>query len=114
MRKTVGLFFIFAAGCSGQITDAQAPSGESKFSQINFPRYNQVTRKATHNAYWLNNAPGADAEGSGVQERLLDQMLHERVRSFEIDIHNDRGHAGEFAVYHTDSGTLDSQCYYLE
>jgi hypothetical protein len=48
-----------------------------------------------------------------VQERVIDQLLHEGVRAFEFDLHFEGGHAGEFTVYHTDSATSNSGCHYL-
>ena len=38
-------------------------------------RYNQVFRIATHNSYWVRRDPAIEIEASGVQERILDQLL---------------------------------------
>src|SRR5205807_2088753 len=35
------------------------------------------------------------------------------VRSLELDLHFESGHAGEFTVYHTASATSNSTCHYL-
>jgi len=110
--KTILVASLLAAGCSVPGSD-QIAQPVTHSNAIAYPRFNQVLLKATHNAYWLNNAPGGDPDASGVQERLIDQLLHERVRSVELDLHYEGGHAGEFTVYHTDSATRDSQCHYL-
>src|SRR6187549_2814324 len=59
-----------------------------------YPTFDKAFRSATHNSYWVNFI--ADAAGSGTQQRLLDQLLHEHVRAFELDLHFEAGHPGEF------------------
>jgi hypothetical protein len=75
-------------------------------------RYNEVYQKGTHNAYWVDVA-AADFFASGTQERIIDQVLHEGVRSLELDLHFESGHSGEFTVYHTSQATSNSTCHYL-
>ncbi len=73
------------------------------------PRLDQVFMKNTHNSYWVNKHPGDDAFGAGPQQRIWDQLVHEHVRSIEVDLHKDidipatnQGyHPGEFRIYHT-------------
>ncbi len=76
-------------------------------------RYNDVFGIATHNAYWLDRHPGLDPYGSGAQEDLRDQLLHERVRAVELDVHSDDAHPGVWTVYHTDQPSF-SQCNPLD
>jgi hypothetical protein len=84
------------------------------------PRFNQVFTKSTHNSYWVNNITTDDIHGAGPQQRLWDQLVHEHVRSIELDLHKDiddplvnRGyHPGEFRVYHTNK-TDNSTCFTL-
>ena len=59
---------------------------------------------ATHNAYWVDRQVRGDLFGSGVSERLLDQLAFEGVRSLELDIHGDDARPGELRVYHTVPG----------
>lgn len=65
------------------------------------PRFNEVVRKGTHNSYftarWINEEFGA----SGAAMPLLDQLLHEHVRSIELDISRDHDLAGQFVVRHS-------------
>ena len=93
MKRSL-LVLSLVAGC-GTPNTTPPPSARSEAqSTLVFPTYDQVVAKATHNAYWLRNSPdGTDALASGVQERMIDQLLHERVRSFELDLHFDAGHA---------------------
>jgi hypothetical protein len=71
------------------------------------PRYDQTIAVATHNSYWVPRDSELGASGSG--ERILDQLLHDRVRSLELDIHTDGNHPGEWAVYHT-TRNVNSVC----
>ena len=64
------------------------------------PTLAQTSRIATHNSYWVNR--GVPDEGaSGVGEQILDQLLHDHVRVFELDIHPDPAAPHHFLVYHT-------------
>ncbi len=65
------------------------------------PRYNQVYSIATHNSYWVKRAKVHELFATGTQERLMDQLLFDQVRTLEIDIHKTRGKKGEWQVYHT-------------
>jgi hypothetical protein len=65
------------------------------------PRYNEVAFKATHNSYWVKRDNVVEAFASGTQERILDQLLFEGVRSLELDIHS-HSVPHMFNVYHTD------------
>jgi hypothetical protein len=84
------------------------------------PRFNEVFLKNTHNSYWVNRTTTDDAYGAGPQQRIWDQLLHEHVRSIELDLHKDiddpyfnRGyHPGELRVYHT-SLPDNSTCFSL-
>ncbi|MGZ3438836.1 MAG: hypothetical protein ACXVDD_04950 [Polyangia bacterium] len=93
------------AGCSGG--RGASGSNEAPISPVPIhftsPHYNDVFMKATHNAYWIeySNGPSVDPWASGTRQRILDQLLHERVRSFELDLHRDGGHTGHFSIYHT-------------
>ncbi|TWP44175.1 hypothetical protein FKR81_41545 [Lentzea tibetensis] len=78
-----------------------------------YPRYNEVYGVATHNSYWLNRSDRADFFASGTQEILSDQLLHERVRALELDIHSEGAPAGRWKVYHT-SDSEDFTCRYLD
>jgi hypothetical protein len=69
--------------------------------QRRFPRYNGVYGVATHNSYWINRSDQVDFAASGAQELLSDQLLHERVRAIEIDVHSDDTPPGVWKVYHT-------------
>lgn len=66
-----------------------------------FPRYNQVYGAGSHNSYWINRSDNYDYYASGPQELLSDQLLHEHVRTIEIDVHSDGAPAGQWKVYHT-------------
>ncbi len=79
------------------------------------PLYDQVYRKATHNSYWVDVSNGEldDPFASGTQERIMDQILNEHVRAFELDLHYEGSHPGEFTVYHTDDATTNSTCHYI-
>jgi hypothetical protein len=132
-----GLFTLGLLACSSAATDAPRALGEAlavgqgpivsfpprpggvvvppPIGTRNKPRYDQVFRKATHNSYWINyaNATGDDPAASGVQERIIDQLLHEHVRGLELDLHYEGGHPGEFTVYHTSDAQANSGCHYL-
>jgi hypothetical protein len=70
---------------------------------VAFPAFGEVYGVASHNAYWIARGdPIADPLGSGTQELLLDQLLHEHVRSIELDVHTDDGNPGVWTIYHTD------------
>lgn len=77
------------------------------------PPYDAVWGAATHNSYWVDRDRFPEARANGVQERLLDQLLHEHVRAIELDLHRFDGHAGVFSVYHTDRVT-NSLCSPLD
>jgi len=66
------------------------------------PRYHQVQQAATHNSYWVQRDNVTELEASGTQERILDQLLFDHVRTLELDVHKDNPHPGNFTVYHTD------------
>ncbi len=76
------------------------------------PRYNEVAFKATHNSYWVKRDNVVEAAATGTEERILDQLLFEGVRSIEIDIHS-ASQPGVFDVYHTDK-TSNSFCAPLD
>jgi hypothetical protein len=101
--------YLFGIGASDQKHYVNTAGTTIK---VQSPRYNDVLQKATHNSYWVN-VDSADAFASGVQERIVDQMLHEAVRSFELDLHYESGHSGEFTVYHTSAAQSNSMCHYL-
>lgn len=65
------------------------------------PRYNQVYSIATHNSYWVKRAATHEIFATGTQERLMDQLLFDQVRTLEIDIHKTRHQPGQWQVYHT-------------
>lgn len=65
------------------------------------PTLAQTSRLATHNSYWVNHGAEGDLFASGVGERLLDQLLHENVRSLELDVHPDPDKPHHFLIYHT-------------
>jgi len=133
------LAFVLLAACSGEASDA--PSDDhvasnaaaleltpecdaSDSTKACSPHFDEVYRKGTHNAYWINNVPTpSDLYGAGTQMRLWDQLLHEHVRSIELDVHRDMDHPygplkdigkhpGEFRVYHTDKPD-NSTCFTL-
>ncbi len=66
-----------------------------------YPRYNDVYGKATHNSYWMNRGDNADIGASGSQELITDQLLHEHVHTLELDLHTEGVDAHNFKVYHT-------------
>ncbi len=85
------------------------------------PHFDEVFQKGSHNAYWVNNKTSPDDPyAAGTQMRLWDQLVHEHVRSIELDLHRDiddpytgRGsHPGEFRVYHTNEPE-NSTCFSL-
>ena len=77
------------------------------------PRYNHVAYKATHNSYWVNRDNVVEAgTPDGAEQRILDQLLFEGVRSIELDVHRDDPHPGNFSVYHTNL-TSNSICSQL-
>jgi hypothetical protein len=68
-----------------------------------YPPYDMVYGSATHNSYWVPRDRLDEKLAHGTQERLLDQLLHERVRAIELDIHFNSKEPGVFSVYHTDT-----------
>lgn len=66
------------------------------------PAYNKVTFQATHNSYWVKRDNVYELFASGTEERLLDQVLFEGARGWEIDLHHDNTTPHNFTVYHTD------------
>jgi hypothetical protein len=90
-------------GCFGlTLVGMVAFVGNAGAAENRSARYNEVYRAATHNSYWVNRSNIGEAYASGVQERLLDQLLFDHVRALEIDIHKDDSSAGDWRVYHTD------------
>ncbi len=74
------------------------------------PRFHEVFRLATHNSYWVKRDNVVEAFASGVQQRLVDQLVFEGARSIEIDVHKDTPvlplprppEPHNWTVYHTD------------
>ena len=74
------------------------------------PHFNEVFRLATHNSYWVKRDNVVEAFASGVQQRLVDQLIFEDARSIEIDVHKDTPilpwpqppEPHNWTVYHTD------------
>ena len=97
-----------AAGCA----DRGPAGGEGEDGAARQLAYDQVWQIATHNSYWVDRATPNDLLASGTGERLLDQLLHDGVRTLEIDIHPDPSRAGGFVVHHTVPG--NSVCAKLE
>ncbi len=58
----------------------------------------------THNSYWVDRGIAADIFASGVQENLIDQLVAEKVRAIELDVHPDDARPHRFRVYHTVPG----------
>jgi hypothetical protein len=62
---------------------------DTPYSEI---RYNQVRQKSSHNSFQR-------------EEGIYDQMLYWRLRSLELDLHNDKGWSqnltGNWYIYHT-------------
>src|SRR5262245_7182873 len=77
------------------------------------PFFNQVAYKASHNSYWVKRDNVVEAGASGTQERILDQLVFEGVRSLELDLHRDDFHPHQFTIYHTDKGS-NSTCLNLD
>lgn len=68
--------------------------------------FDKVWQIGTHNSFWAEKQ-GGDPYASGPQERILDQLLADRARSIELDIH--RGPTPHtFRVYHVVPG--DTLC----
>lgn len=104
-RGRLGLFWL---GLLGLLGCGQTPSlielpQRASAEQIS---YSQVWQLASHNSYWAERR-GGDPWASGVNERLLDQLLADGARTLELDIHPSEV-AHEFRVYHLQPG--DSQC----
>lgn len=97
----VALVSSFLLGCERSDAEAPLPPRASGSS----PAYNTVWALGTHNSYWVERA-GGDPFALGPRERILDQLLADRVRSLELDIHGSAPHA--FRVYHSVPG--DSLC----
>jgi hypothetical protein len=78
-------------------------ASSSPTDKVRFPRYNHVYGRATHNSYFTGRRPHElpwPVEAvSGSEERILDQLLHDGVRSIELDVH--RGAPGSWAIFHT-------------
>ncbi len=81
---------------------ALASAAHATVTSVSEPEFNEVYRNSTHNSYWVLRSPIWDPFATGVQERILDQLLFERARALEIDIHKDPARAGGWRVYHTD------------
>ena len=88
--------FIFLGCLIFSFSSAFAQSGDSS------PRLNEVFQLSDHNGYWVNRHP-PEVFASGVQERILDQLLFDHSRSIEIDVHKDPFHDGQWNVFHTDA-----------
>jgi hypothetical protein len=100
-RLILGVLGLFV-GCSG---DSKPPSLPPRVGADGVS-YSQVWQLASHNSYWAERR-GGDPWAAGVNERLLDQLLADGVRTIELDIHpSEVPH--EFRVYHLQPG--DSQC----
>jgi hypothetical protein len=68
--------------------------------------YDKTWQVGTHNSFWAERQ-GGDPYASGPRERILDQLLADRGRALEFDLHRgDTPHS--FRVYHGIPG--DSQC----
>jgi hypothetical protein len=98
----IGLLALAGAGCSRGAGSCDAPSGSPAPSTL--PRLDQTWSIATHNSYWVNRAVPGDLSASGVEERLVDQILADHARGLELDIHKDPDAFGSFAVFHTQAG----------
>lgn len=96
---------VSATGPAGlSLPAAICPSASDPARACNYPRLNRVFQKAGHNSYWVQwGTPGGldDIGAAGVRVTLADQLLHDHVRTVELDLHYDAGHPGEFSVYHT-------------
>jgi hypothetical protein len=108
---------VFAGRLSGT-TLSILPLHETTKTAKDYPRLNDVHvfRKGTHNSYFLDvshSLISQNSKASGAQERIIDQLLYEHVRSFELDLHDENGHPGEFTIYHASDATTDSNCHYL-
>jgi hypothetical protein len=107
---------VLIMGCGGTTDKGpEEPIAHALTLPPAYPPYNKVYRKAGHNSYWVPYHFGGlyDVGASGTRERILDQLLHEHVRSFELDLHRDDDHPGHFTIYHT-SETDNSTCHDLE
>jgi hypothetical protein len=60
---------------------------------------------ATHNSnsYWVDRGVTSDTLASGARQRLADQLLVDRSRAIELDIHP-AAERGEYRVFHTQRG----------
>ena len=67
------------------------------------PTLAQTTQIATHNSYWVNHGV-LDLGAGGVGETIFDQLMHDGVRSLELDVHPDPATPHHFLVYHTVPG----------
>jgi hypothetical protein len=93
------------AACSGvdeSVSPACVPSPDAP-PAASSPRLERTWQIATHNAYWVNHGVG-DPFASGTQERFVDQIAVDAVRSVEIDVHRDDARPHRFRVYHTNPG----------
>lgn len=76
------------------------------------PPFDRTWRITTHNSYWVHRSDQADLFASGVQQRLLDQLLFDHARGVEIDVHR-APEARRFEVFHSTRG-INSQCATLD
>lgn len=98
-----------ASSCAGSSSGdgrggggAAPPAAPPPAPPVVFPRYDEVYGTATHNSYWINRNRFLDPFAGGAQELFSDQLLHERVRALEFDLHTDDARPGAWRVYHTD------------
>lgn len=105
-RRLALLLALACAACGSKPDVARPPLDDGS------PRLDRVWQIATHNSYWVDRGVQGDLFASGVQERLLDQLLYDHARSLEIDVHKDPDHAAGLRVYHTAPG--NSLCDPLE
>lgn len=88
---------------NGHLARGRAPQ------PIAYPRLDQVWGMASHNAYWMDRDHwNPEFFATGVEELILDQLLHEHVRSLEIDLHTDDGNPGSWTIYHTNRPEFSS------
>ena len=108
-RSAVPLFaLLFSLGVNSRqpplhVAHASLPLRASLPLHDGSPPYDAVYGTATHNSYWVERDRLTEKLAHGTQERLLDQLLHERVRAIELDVHFNDKRPGVFSVYHTDA-----------
>ncbi len=80
-----------------------APTHKTAAHRSDHLRYDEVYGVATHNSYWIDRSALPEEGASGTQERILDQLLHDRVRAIELDVHFNGKRPGVWSVYHTNN-----------